>query len=97
MGTMHIIYPVATVDLSSVPRLTWHEGAIPEEEVWIKIGGDMGGGTFKMCFQLCNTTNPNSPQNTCVFLLFEGPDTYTNMWISIDQFRNQICNLEKHT
>ena len=57
----------------------------------------MGGGTFKMCFQLCNTENPNSPQNTCVFSIFEAPDTYTNLWIALDRFKEQIPNLESHT
>jgi len=35
---------------------TWHEGRIDEEEVWVKIGGDKGGGSFKMNFQLCTLT-----------------------------------------
>ncbi len=46
-------------------RLTWHGGKIPENEVWIKLGGDKGGGSFKMTFQICNVTHPNSPVNTC--------------------------------
>ena len=33
-------------------RLTWHEGYIPPSEVWLKIGGDKGGGTFKMNFHM---------------------------------------------
>ena len=55
----------------------------------------MGGGTFKMCFQLCNTINPNSPQNTCVFSVFEAPDTYANLWIALHQFKEQIPKLEE--
>eukprot|EP00117_Sycon_ciliatum_P031872 scpid34853/ scgid24846/ E3 ubiquitin-protein ligase NRDP1; RING finger protein 41 len=31
--------------------LTWSNG-IPQSEVWIKIGGDHGGGSFKLCFQV---------------------------------------------
>ena len=27
--------------------LTWHNGVIPASEVWIKIRGDKGGGSFK--------------------------------------------------
>ena len=27
-------------------RLTWHGGAIPEGEIWVKIGADHGGGSF---------------------------------------------------
>ena len=28
---------------------------IPGNDVWIKLGGDMGGGDFKMNFQIYNT------------------------------------------
>lgn len=79
---------------NSIHRMTWHNGAIPEDEVWVKVGGDMGGGSFKMCFQICNTETPNSP---CVFSIFEAPDTYTNLWIALDRFRDQIPDLETHT
>ena len=88
LGLLHIC---------SVHRVTWHKGAIPDDEIWVKIGGDMGGNTFKMCFQICNMEAPNSPQNTCVFSIFEAPDTYTNMWIGLDRFRSQIAELESHT
>ncbi len=33
---------------------------VPENEIWIKIGGDKGGGSFKMNFQICNVLTPNS-------------------------------------
>ena len=82
------------MDINSVHRLTWHNGAIPENEIWVKIGGDMGGKTFKMTFQICNVKAPNATQNTCVFLIFEAPDTYTNMWIGLDRYRSQIAELE---
>ena len=35
--------------LHSIHRLVWHDNTIPEEEIWVKVGGDMGGGTFKLC------------------------------------------------
>jgi len=33
---------------SSVGRLTWHDGLIPADEIWIKLGGIRGGvkGTY---------------------------------------------------
>ena len=49
-------------------KLTWHEGYIPPSEVWLKIGGDKGGGTFKMNFQIVNVATPNSVYTTKVFL-----------------------------
>ena len=30
--------------------LTWHDGTIPDNEIWLKLGGDKGGGYFKMNF-----------------------------------------------
>ena len=48
-------------------RLTWHNGAIPPDEIWLKLGGDKGGGTFKFGFQHLNIPNPNASNNTCLF------------------------------
>ena len=48
-------------------RLTWHNGVIPENEVWLKLGGDKGGGTFKTNFQIVNVAAPNSVQTPVCF------------------------------
>jgi hypothetical protein len=56
----------------------------------VKIGGDAGGGTFKMNFQIVNIQSPNSPQNTCVFAIFEAKDTTTNMHVAVDRFQGDI-------
>ena len=32
-----------TLYLYSINRVTWHNGAIPDDEVWLKLGGDKGG------------------------------------------------------
>ena len=44
----------------STNRLTWHEGIIPSDEIWVKLGGDKGGDTMKVSFQLVNVPTPNS-------------------------------------
>ena len=67
-----------------VHRLTWHE-SIPPDEIWVKIGGDKGGGSFKMNFQICNLHHPNSPSNTCVFCIFEAPDSPVNLQFALGQ------------
>ncbi|KAL5489429.1 hypothetical protein EMCRGX_G018520 [Ephydatia muelleri] len=74
-------------------RLTWHEGFIPASEVWIKIGGDKGGGTFKMNFQIVNIATPNSVHNTCVFCCFAAGDSVTNLHAALDRFKDQIEHL----
>ena len=76
--------------LHRADRLTWHNGLIPESEVWIKIGGDRGGDTVKIVFQICNVCNPNSKQNTCVFCVFEGKDTVTNLHVALDRYKPQF-------
>ena len=80
-----------------VHRLSWHNDVIPANEIWLKLGGDKGGGTFKFCFQLLNVDSPNSPENTCVIALFEAPDSYTNLSICLEQYKVQIEALQSQT
>ena len=74
--------------------LTWHNGVIPEEEIWIKIGGDKGESSFKMNFQICNVPNPNSKTNTCIICAFLAYDSITNLHIALDRYSDQITDLE---
>ena len=76
--------------------LVWHN-AIPDDEVWLKLGGDKGGGTFKMSFQIVNTQAPNSPANTCVFSIFEAEDSVTNLKVVADRFGQDVERLESYT
>jgi hypothetical protein len=77
-----------------VGRLTWHDGRLPESEIWLKLGGDKGGGSFKMAFQIVNVPNPNSIQNTCVFCCFEAGDSITNLHVALDRFQPQVEKLK---
>lgn len=74
-------------------QLTWHNGLIPQGEVWVKIGGDKGGTTLKASFQLCNIAKPNSYQNS-VFAIFEARDSPTNLHIALDRYEIQIRALQ---
>ena len=76
--------------------LTWHEGLIPEDEVWIKIGGDKGGGSFKMSFQVANVQCVNSPKNTYVFCCFEANDSVMNLHIALDRYRDQLHEMSSN-
>eukprot|EP00731_Ephydatia_muelleri_P001906 Em0001g1906a len=75
-------------------RLTWHDGVIPASEIWLKLGGDKGGGSFKMNFQIVNVAAPNSVHNTCVFCCFEADDTVTNLRIALDRYKDQVAHLQ---
>ena len=68
----------------SVGRLTWHNGIIPQTEVWVKLGGDKGGNTTKMNFQIVNVPTPNSIHNTCVFCCFAATDSVTNLHSALE-------------
>eukprot|EP00731_Ephydatia_muelleri_P005361 Em0002g1537a len=76
-------------------KLTWHGGIIPNDQIWIKLGGDKGGGLFKMIFQIVNTPKPNSVHNTCVFSCFEADDTVTNLHVALDRFRSEVDHISR--
>uniref|UniRef100_A0A1X7V868 Uncharacterized protein n=1 Tax=Amphimedon queenslandica TaxID=400682 RepID=A0A1X7V868_AMPQE len=75
-------------------RLTWHDGLIPPNELWIKVGGDRGGSSFKMSFQIINVPKPNSVKNSTVFALFEAPHSVSNLHIALDRYENAITDLQ---
>ena len=80
--------------LYRLDRLTWHANIIPPDEIWIKIGGDKGGSSFKMNFQIMNVSHPNSIHNTCVFAVFQAPDSLFNLHIALDRYTDQIEELQ---
>lgn len=53
--------------------------SIPSDEIWLKVGGDHGGGSFKLCIQILNLQHPNSKHNTFVIALLEEKDTSENL------------------
>ncbi len=74
-------------------KLTWHD-FIPSNEIWIKIGGDKGGSSFKMSFQIVNVAKPNSVKNSTVFVLLEASDSVVNLRIALDQYSSAISDLQ---
>ena len=75
--------------------LCWHDDRIPADEIWLKVGGDKGGNSFKMSFQVVNTKAPNSSSNTCVFSIFEASDSITNLKVIGDRFGDEVGHLEE--
>ncbi|GFN93402.1 amine oxidase [Plakobranchus ocellatus] len=59
--------------------LTWHRNSIPENEIWIKIGGDHGRNSIKFTLQIGNTHKPNSQHNTIVIALPYVRDFHENI------------------
>ena len=73
--------------------LTWH-GVILPNELWLKLGGDKGHGSFKFNLQLCNVLHPNSQKNTCLVSMFTAGDTITNLHTALDMYREHIQELQ---
>ena len=73
--------------------LTWH-GVIPTDEIWLKIGGDKGRGSFKLNIQLCNIPHPNSQKNTYLLSMFMAGDSTTNLHTALDMYKEQISEIQ---
>ena len=71
-----------------------HHSIIPQNEIWVKIGADKGGGSCKCTFQILNVKNPNAKDNTVIFNLFEAQDTYSNLKSALSNNIEQINQLE---
>jgi len=67
---------------------------IPDGEMWLKFGGDKGGGSFKMSFQLGNVSRPNSVENTCIFASFNAADIPANLHVALQRCRDQVSLLQ---
>ena len=74
--------------------LTWHDGSIPSNEIWIKLGGDKGHGSFKFNLQLCNIQHPNSLKNTT---LVKAGDSTTNLHTALDMYKEHVSELQGMT
>ena len=77
-------------------RLTWNN-AIPENEVHKKLGGDAGGGSFKMALQIANLRHPNSKTNTVVFAMFHAKDSWANLKTALMKYKEQVKTLKEAT
>ena len=91
------MYMYTIFNLTRNGCLHWHSDVIPPNEIWLKVGCDKGGKSFKMSFQIVNTRSPNSPSNTCAFSIFEASDSVTNLKVVANRFGEDIGKLEKQT
>ena len=71
-----------------------HGGVIPSNEIWLKLGGDKGHGSFKFNLQLCNVEHPNSQKHTRLLSMFIGGDSSTNLHTCLDMYREQVSELQ---
>ena len=80
---------------SQKDKLTWHDGAIPENEVWVKVGGDHGQGSLKFNLAMVYTENPNSMDNNILIGMTCVKDSRENMEMFFYSIRKQLADVEK--
>ena len=80
--------------LKSNNLLTWYDRTIPENEIWVKIGGDHGRGSFKLTMQVANVSNQNSKTNTKVFAFGRVTDTHENLRKMMLYFNEEVLNIQ---
>ena len=56
--------------------LLYEQVGIPENEIWLKIGGDHGQGSLKICLEIANLEKPNAREHTHILSMIEAKDTY---------------------
>ena len=75
-------------------KLTWHNQTIPDDEIWIKIGGDHEGDSFKLDLKVANVDNPNSKDNTFLIRMVECEDSNENLRKILVPVKDQINALD---
>lgn len=83
-------YQLHTCQHRSPTGLIWHDGAIPPTELWVKLGGDKGRGSFKFNVQLVNVPKPNSVKTTALLSVFKAGDSPSNLHIALDMYKEHI-------
>ena len=58
--------------------------------MWIKIGGDHGGDSFKLVLKVANVDNPNSNDNTFLIRMVECQDSNETLRDILDPMKDQI-------
>ena len=67
---------------------------MPQNELWIKLGGDKGRGSFKLNMQLANIPHPNSQRHTSLLSMFMASDSTTNLHTCLDMYYDQVTELQ---
>jgi len=67
---------------------------IPSSELWCKLGGDKGHGSFKLTMQLVNSPHPNSVKETSLLSVFKAGDSALNLHTALDMFQEHIIEAQ---
>lgn len=75
--------------------MTTHDGMIPKDQLYVKLGGGHGQGSMKFAYQLANLDKPNASKKTVVFSIFEAKDTCNNMRTALGRYKEQLEELKQ--
>ena len=75
-------------------KLSWHGGNIPENEIWVKIGGDHGQGSLKITLQILNIEKPNSKFHTSIIAMAHVSDNVHNLQTLVKKLETPINALK---
>ena len=78
-------------------QLTWHDNGIPSNQIWVKVGGDHGRGSMKICTQIANLVNPNAKEHTHMVALVEEKDSYEVLQGLLSNLNSDISLLQTST
>ena len=65
--------------------------------MWMKVGGDHEGDSFKLVLEVANVDNPNSKDNTFLIHMVECKDSKENLRKMLDPVKDQINALDAMT
>ena len=71
-----------------------NRGSLPTDIIYVKVRGDKGQWSVKICMQICNVRQANSPDNTIIIGAFEANDTSANLAIALDGTAHQLEELD---
>ena len=76
--------------LNEKKMLTWHNGNLPQDRIWVKFDGDKGGLTTKCGVQIVNVEKPNSTSNHVLVCQFKARDSMHNLEVALNRFVPEI-------
>ena len=82
---------------SSKGLIVSHQGKIPDDEVWVKFGGDHWKESFKLTVQVLNIEKPNVTTNTVVIGLAYVKDSYQNLELIMEKIEPQLHEIANST
>ena len=76
-------------------KLSRNNKKTSEDEIWVKIGGDHGGDSFKLMLQIANVENSHSRKSTFLITIVNCKDTPLNIRRVLNRYKTQVTQLQE--